>query len=142
MKHLLNGIAIAAVLAIAAPVWAQTTPMSPGSPGAPKAGGPPAAGAPAGGAPAAAPAGPGKGAAAPMQRHRPMRRMARGHRYYRGGPRHVGQGDAMTEELNRQELARIQGGGAPPGAGGPPPGGMPPGGPGMMPQEGPRPSGH
>ena len=93
MKHLLNGVAIAAVLAIAAPAWAQA-PMTPTSPSkaAPKAAAPatPAAGAPA----------------APMaskQRHkRGSHRMAR-----RGGA------PSMTDQLNREELARIQGG-APP----------------------------
>jgi hypothetical protein len=90
MKHLLNGVAIAAALAIAAPAWAQA-PMTPASPSkaAPKAAGPatPAAGAPA----------------APMaskQRHkRGSRRMAR-----RGG-----RAPNTTDQLNREELARIQG---------------------------------
>ena len=92
MKHLLNGVAIAAALAIAAPAWAQA-PMTPSSPSkaAPKAAATPAAGAPA----------------APMaskQRHKRMtRRMAR-----RGGA-----APNMTDQLNREELARIQGGGAP-----------------------------
>src|SRR6266852_9960695 len=45
MKHLLNGVAIAAALAIAAPAWAQA-PMTPSSPGAPKAAAAPAAAAP------------------------------------------------------------------------------------------------
>ena len=92
MKHLLNGVAIAAALAIAAPAWAQA-PMTPKT-SAPKA------------APAAAPA-----AGAPMapmaskQRHkRGMRHMAR-----RGG----GGAVSMTDQLNREELARIQSG-APP----------------------------
>src|SRR6266851_2074005 len=44
MKHLLNGVAIAAALAIAAPAWAQA-PMTPAS-GAPKAAAAPAAAAP------------------------------------------------------------------------------------------------
>ena len=96
MKHLLNGVAIAAALAIAAPAWAQA-PMTPkaAAPAAPKA---------------AAPAAPTAGApTAPMaskQRHkRGGKRMAR-----RGGP-----AMSMTDQLNREELARIQsgGGGAP-----------------------------
>jgi hypothetical protein len=50
MKHLLNGVAIIATLAIAAPIWAQTSaPMTPSSRA-------PAATAPA--APAASPAAP------------------------------------------------------------------------------------
>ena len=93
MKHLLNGVAIAAVLAIAAPAWAQA-PMTPSS-GAPAAAG----------AAAAAPA-------AAKQRHKRVvhRRMAR---HARTAP-----GDAMTEQLNQEELARIQGGAgmAPPAA--------------------------
>jgi hypothetical protein len=94
MKHLLNGVAIAAALAIAAPVWAQA-PMTPSSSAAPKAAAAPAAG----GAPTAS-----------KQRHKRMaghhHRMAR-----RGG---AAPADMMTEQLNREELARIQGpGGAP-----------------------------
>jgi hypothetical protein len=91
MKHLLNGVAIAAALAIAAPVWAQA-PMTPASPGAPKA--------------AAAPMAP----MAPMagkQRHKRMM-----HRMAKRGP-----AESTTDQLNREELARIQGG---------PPGGAPP----------------
>ncbi len=89
MKHLLYGVAIAAALAIAAPASAQT-PTAP-------------ANAPAAAAPAPAPM-------ASKQRHKRVmhhRRMA-----HRG---RMVPGDAMTEQLNREELARIQGGG-PPGA--------------------------
>jgi len=86
MKHLLNGVAIAAALAIAAPAWAQA-PMTPTSPSK--------AAAPAAGAPAAP--------MASKQRHkRVMHHMAK-----RGGAPN------MTDQLNREELARIQGGGAP-----------------------------
>jgi hypothetical protein len=121
MKHLLNGVAIAAALAIAAPVWAQA-PTAPSS--APK---PPAA--------TAAPAMPMAGAkmapmaAMPMagkQRHKRMHRAMGKRGMMRGG------GDMMTDQLIRDELARIQGG-APM-----PPGAMPGGGAG---QGGPRPSG-
>jgi len=96
MKHLLTGVAMAAALAIAAPVWAQNAPMTPSSPAKP--------------APAAkAPAAPKAMSAKPMKHH-----MAR-----------KSSGDAMTEQLNAQELQRIMGG-APPG---PPPGPAPmPGG--------------
>ena len=45
MKHLLNGVAIAAALAIAAPAWAQA-PMTPGGAGAPSAAAPAAPAAP------------------------------------------------------------------------------------------------
>ena len=97
MKHLLNGVAIAAALAIAAPAWAQA-PMTPAAKSAPKAA-----------APAAAPAA--SEPAKPMaskQRHKRggAKRMAR-----RGGP-----AMSMTDQLNREELARIQSGGAPAGA--------------------------
>jgi hypothetical protein len=106
MKHLLNGIAIAAALAIVAPAWAQA-PMTPNAaaPAAPKAA------APAAGAPMAP--------MASKMRHKrgAMHRMAR-----RGG------GESTTDQLNREELARIQGGGAAP----PPP---PPGGVGGQPNE-------
>jgi hypothetical protein len=93
MKHLLNGVAIAAALAIAAPAWAQA-PMTPTSPSkaAPKAA---ATATPEAGAPMAS-----------KQRHkRGSHRMAR-----RGGR---GGAPSMTDQLNREELARIQGGGAP-----------------------------
>src|ERR1700720_3186701 len=91
MKHLLNGVAIAAALAIAAPAWAQA-PMTPASPSkaAPKAAAAAPAAAPAAGAPVAS-----------KQRHKrgPRRMMAR-----RGGQPN------MTDQLNREELARVQGG--------------------------------
>ena len=114
MKHLLNGVAIAAALAIAAPAaWAQA-PMTPKS-SAPKAAAPAAA--PTAGAPAAP--------MASKQRHK------RGARTYaRRGTR--GGGVSMTDQLNREELARIQSGGgaAPPSAGygrAEPGGALPPG---------------
>ena len=94
MKHLLNGVAIAAALAIAAPAaWAQA-PMTPkaAAPAAPKA---------------TAPAAPTAGA--------PMAPMASKQRHKRG-PRHMarrgGPAMSMTDQLNREELARIQSGGA------------------------------
>jgi hypothetical protein len=97
MRHLLNGVAIAAVFAIAAPALAQTSaPMTPAAP-------------PAKTAPAMAPA---KTMAMPKKPMR-MRHMA-----HRGM---MNKGDSMTEDLNRQELARITGGGAPAPMGGPTP---------------------
>jgi hypothetical protein len=103
MKHLLNGIAIAAVFAIAAPALAQNAPMTPAAP--------PAKTAPA----AKTMAAPAKGATA-MPR-KPMR-----HRMAHRGMMNQGGGDRMTEDLNRQELARLSGGGAPmPPSGGPAP---------------------
>ena len=78
MKHLLTGVAMAAALGIAAPVWAQSpAPMTPASP------------------PAAAPA-------KPMMMKKPMMHHAMHHR--------MGSGDMMTEDLNKQELARIMSG--------------------------------
>jgi len=108
MKHLLNGVAIAATLAIAASAWAQA-PMTPdagkkASGGAGRDVGRVAPAAPAAAAPAAA--------AAPMhaQRHH---RTAMHHMAHHGHMMHMGAGDAATDQLNREELARLQGGGAP-----------------------------
>jgi hypothetical protein len=109
MKHLLNGVAIAAVFALATPVFAQNAPMTPANP--PKPG--PAAPAPAAKAPAPAPA--------PMAK-KPVHHMAK---------HMMSKDDQMTEQLNQQELARIAGGAPPSAPGGaapppPPPGGMAP----------------
>jgi hypothetical protein len=127
MKHLLTGVAIAAALAIAVPTWAQAqAPTTSPDMGGKKASG--GAGRSVGratAAPAAAPA-----PAAPMQmHHRPMRNVAHHH----GHAARMSAGDATTDQLNREELARIQGGGAP---------AAPPAGMRMMPEGGPRPSGH
>lgn len=114
MKHLLNGLAMTAALVIAAPVWAQTgAPMTPMAPGAP---------------PAASSMEP----AEPMATTRHHR--ARHHRVVRHSRRggRAGSEEGTTEQLNRQELSRIQGGGAPGMAPAPTPG------EGAM---GPRPSG-
>jgi hypothetical protein len=112
MKHLLTGVAMAAALAIAAPVWAQqNAPMTPGG-NNPTSGsaGPFAPKAPA---PAPAPAAAAPAPAKPMAAH-PMHRRSVHH-----GGGHVthvshrrgGGGDQATEQLNAQELARITGGG-------------------------------
>jgi hypothetical protein len=101
MKHLLNGVAIAAALAIAVPAWAQA-PMTPGAPRAPAAA-PPATMA----APPAAPAA--------KQKKRPMRQ-AKGGKKGKMKMR-AGAGDSMTAQLNREELARVGGGMAPPPGG-------------------------
>jgi hypothetical protein len=99
MKHLLNGVAIAAALAIAAPAWAQA-PMTPAAKSAPKAAAP---------------------AAAPMAAE-PMKPMASKQRHKRGGTKRMakrgGPAMSMTDQLNREELARIQAGGAAPMVGG------------------------
>lgn len=95
MKHLLNGVAIAAALAIASPVWAQ----APAAPSAPTTK-----------APAATKPAPHKAMAKQMHHRRPVRRMAR------RAHMKVSPGERMTEQLNREELARIQGGApTPPG---------------------------
>jgi hypothetical protein len=88
MKNLLTGVAIAAALAISAPAWAQTNaPMKP----------------------AAAPAKPAATAAAPAAK-KPMMAKRRHVMHHR-----MASEDSSTEQLNRQELARIQGGGMAPG---------------------------
>jgi hypothetical protein len=125
MKHLLNGVAIAAVLAIAAPVWAQTSapgtnqygqPMqTQGMPGASQSSPSSHAAMPAAPAPSAS------SAAAPMK---PMATKKRAKRATRQAARHgksrravASSGTSTTNQLNRDELARIQSGGSsPPGA--------------------------
>lgn len=165
MKHLLNGLAVAAVLAIAAPGWAQTSPPSspPPAPSAPPSAAPaetpPPAAAPAPAAPApAAEAPPAARHARTTAHHHP--RGARGHvvhptamhhhpahhgKHHRAAEHHVRHhpmhhgmamherhmrgpaSDNMANQLNREELNRIQGSSAPPG-------GMPPAPPSGMPQ--------
>lgn len=104
MKHLLNGVAVVAALAIAAPVWAQTSaPMTPSS-RAPAA---PAASAPA--------------PAAPMATKARSKRVVHRKTTRRGMARRASP-DSVASQLNAQELSRVQGGGAPPVAGGMAPG--------------------
>jgi hypothetical protein len=155
MKHLLNGVAVAAALVIAAPVWAQnpsggnavgTPGPNPGGPGlTPYSGGAPSAPPAAEPAPAAMPSSTMPSGSAPNSAMPPMHRQAHMHHYHHmmhgrmihHGPRAVGD---TTAELNRAELARIQGGGT---------AGMPPAAPGGEPmpmqpgnrQPGPKPSG-
>ena len=90
MKHLLNGVAVAAALAVALPAWAQNAPMSPSAP---------KAAAPAATMPAAAPA----------KKHRTTR-------HHATSRRSRGSGDSMTQQLNREELSRLQGAAMPPPA--------------------------
>jgi len=106
MKHLLNGVAIAAALAIAAPVWAQTSaPMTPSAPRAP------AATAPAAPAPSASSAtAPTKPMATKKRAKRATRHMAARHGKARRAV--ASSGDNMTNQLNREELSRIQSGGS------------------------------
>lgn len=104
MKHLLNGVAVVAALAIAAPVWAQTSaPMTPSS-RAPAA---PAASAPA--------------PAAPMATKARHKRVVHRKSTRRGMARRASP-DSVASQLNAQELARVQGGGAAPVARGMAPG--------------------
>ena len=127
MKHLLNGVAIVAVLAIAAPVWAQRTGPGVGAPGPnqPIPGGPgpssplsnlpaspsrdlPYGPAAAQGAPPAATMPPGTSSAMPPA-HRAARHV---------GTHHVGKAahppSAMSggtaAQLNQEELSRLQAG--------------------------------
>ena len=116
MRYLLNGVTIAAALAIAAPVWAQTgapmtAPMSPSAPAARMAPDTSEATAPS---PHRA------------RHHRMVRHATRTRMSGKAGP------DNIAGQLNQQELSRLQGSGAP--MAGPAP--MP------MQQSGPRPSGH
>jgi hypothetical protein len=114
MKYLLNGVAIAAALAFVAPAWAQPA-AAPAAPAAPAKAAP-------------APAKP-MGAMGDMSMKKPMMKKHR-HMAKKMG------GDAMTEQLNQQELARITGGGAPMApAPAPAPafGSMPPSGQGQQP---------
>jgi hypothetical protein len=127
MKHLLSGVAIAAVLAIAAPVWAQTAPtnqygqpmQTQGMPGAAQSSPSSHPAMPAATAPAAPSA---SSAAAPTKRMATKRRAKRATRQM--AARHgksrravASSGDNMTNQLNREELNRIQSGGSsPPGA--------------------------
>jgi hypothetical protein len=95
MKHLLNGVAVAAALVIAASAWAQNPPGQPSlQTGVPKAG-------------TASPNVGATPAPGPMTHHR-HKRMPMSHMAKRSG-------GATTAQLNREELARIQGG-APPQA--------------------------
>lgn len=90
MKHHLSGVALVALLALAAPVWAQApaTPSSPNiSPGAPPAASEPQATTPARVATTPAP--------------RPKRPVRQAHRRYRGTP-----SDHVANRLNAAELAR------------------------------------
>src|SRR5260370_39012443 len=97
-KHLLNGVAVVAALAIAAPVWAQTSvPMATSS----------RARAPA--ASAAEPAAP-----AAKARHKRVSH----HKATRRGMTGKASPDNIANQLNAQELARL-GGRPAPGMGGP-----------------------
>jgi hypothetical protein len=125
MKHLLSSVAVAAVLAIAAPVWAQGGGNPIGTPG-PNPGGPGltpySTGAPP---PAAAPSSMSDTTSAMPPKHR----HARAHHAMHGkmaGHRAPQLTGSTANQLNQEELARLQAGNylnpaAPPGPGVPPP---------------------
>jgi hypothetical protein len=143
MKHLLYGVAVAAALAIAAPVWAQNpsggnsvgtpgpnpggpglTPYNSGASNPPPAAAPAAPSAPAGMPPAASAPPPPNSAMPPTHRHA----RAMSHHMMHGMHRGPALAGDTTAQLNRDELARIQAGntGNPPA---PPPPAGPPGSP-------------
>ena len=153
MKNLLSGVAVAAALAIAGPVWAQNPSggnslgvpgPNPGGPGlTPYTGGgaPPPAPAPEG-PPPGAEAAPPPNSATPGPHHLHKELSAYHHakamrNFHRAMAHKAALSGDTTAQLNRQELARIQSGnlnnpsapsGPPPGAESvPPPGGTPPG---------------
>jgi hypothetical protein len=117
-KHLLNGVAIASVLVMAAPVWAQTAggnssggnsmgmpgpnPGSPNIPGTVNSGS-------FGGAPSPEPA---STSAAPPAHHAGRHAKAM-HSFHRGMSHKAGLTGDTTAQLNREELARLQAGGPP-----------------------------
>jgi hypothetical protein len=143
MKRLFSGVAFAALIAVAAPVWAQAPTIPPAS-NAPSAN-PPAAQAPATAPAASKNASAEKAKPAPKQEstaaargmQRPMRhagyarhvayrgyaygmhpmwmhrRYGWSHPYYRGWGVY-GPTDFMARQLNRQELAQISSGGGTP----------------------------
>jgi hypothetical protein len=138
MKHLLSGVAIAAALVIAAPVWAQPANPSGGNgmgmPG-PNPGGGGGLTPYSGGAPGAAPAA--NSAMPPVHHAHAVRHAHAMHAFHKHMASKAALTGDTTAQLNREELARIQSGNpgnppAPPMPGGPgaPP---PPGGPGAPP---------
>src|SRR5258705_10136465 len=111
MKHLLSGVALAAVLAIATPIWAQAPSTPPGATPPPSA--PASSAATSTGAPAASE----KGAAAlgatasPWVQPKPRRHAHRVRRYarygyypYYGYYRWGSPTDHMARQLNAQQL--------------------------------------
>jgi hypothetical protein len=120
MKHLLNGVAVAVALAIAAPVWAQNPSggNAVGTPG-PNPGGPGLT--PYSGAAPAAPMAPmppaesSANSATPGPHHLHKERAAYHHakamrNFHRGMAHKAALTGDTTATLNREELARIQGG--------------------------------
>ena len=118
MKHLLSGVAIAAAFAIAAPVWAQTTTPPATGPAAPPAAAP-AAPAPSAPPPPAVAAPKPTSAVPPTHHvvhhvvhhyvvHHVVHHVVVHRHYVRRPPRaNIAAGNRVTQELNREELARI-----------------------------------
>jgi hypothetical protein len=116
MKHLLNGVAIAAALAFAAPVWAQQQPQyNPATPGATGTGAP------------MTPA-PAEPSSATIPAHHAMHHAHAMHAHHMRMAKQAHAAGDTTAALNRQELARIQSG-APPVPPSGPMGEGPPGSP-------------
>jgi hypothetical protein len=147
MKHLLTGVAVVAALAFTAPVWAQQANPSGGNamgmPG-PNPGGPgltpystgqarPVAAPPMAPPPAAAPPpsmSDSTSATPPMHRHARKASHGKMAGHTGKGPKLAG---STANQLNQEELARLQAGNfsnpsAPPGPGMTPPASTPPGG--------------
>jgi len=103
MKHLLTGVAVAAALAVAAPVWAQNP-----SGGSPNPGG--------GGAPPA----PAENSAVPPMHHA-VRHAHAMHGFHKGMAHKAALAGDTTAQLNREELARLQSGAPPSSPMAPPP---------------------
>jgi len=117
IKHLLNGVAIVAALAIAGPVWAQNQQYNPATPGATGLG-----------PPESAPAG--NSATPPIHHHHAVRHAHAMHAHHMHMAHKAALTGDTTAQLNREELARIQSGAppAPPSGpmGEPTPGGQTP----------------
>jgi len=113
MKHLLNGVAVAALLAITAPAWAQNPSggNSMGMPG-PNTGGPGltpySGGAPPAPPPAAMPPAAADSATPPV--HHAVHHARKMHAFHKGMARKAAMAGDTTAQLNREELARIQSG--------------------------------
>ena len=133
MKHLLSGVAAAALISVAATAWAQA-PMSPSTATSPPAAPAPAdaAPAPATAVPAAPPAAattapPAAAAPPPVAEAAPPRRPKRVSKpavtAHRGAYSPRGMSDNIANQLNAQELNRVEGPPAmsPPGLGYAPP---------------------
>jgi len=122
MKHLLTGVAVAAALAIAAPVWAQNPSggNGMGMPGPNPGGGgglTPYSGGGTAPAPAPAPAAmPPAAAAAPADNsamppaHHAVRHAHAMHHFHKGMAQKAALTGDTTAQLNREELSRLQAG--------------------------------